>query len=489
MSPHGFSAICQEEGVTFVMEVNKILNPDSKAAEEFDKTQVMPCPSQKRAEKGTPEEAAQNNAQADPEKEKELRQAMEDKMLCEVMCCCDRHPAKSSNPNTKRNLHQTCVKDIFDRVNGIRDDKYKRHEHLPNSRYAAELSINTGKNNKSGNNVSAYVGRGIMNPKGPKKNSGERLVRPDMAMLSDNFAQNGDIKIDDIERFVEMKFPTEEGDIAETVKQIFEYHEFGRPVHLMQRCENNSTENMFIDEAFEVYKEKEIKKIKEKYEKNTTGNSNTEEIKNKEISSLENTSYIKKKKIIQEELKIELKCCNCLKGQAAKAGARQANLVVDTPASESAGNPAKEAKKAIDEVKSKLSDFETKHDEAEQQIQEMKNLAQSAQSASSKLAQQYQKNYSELQKCLDETFGAALAAEAAFGQAEKELEKVNKALQKAATQDKASQEKIKTELEKTLEGLKSKFNKNGVPMQNIAKLRFNAAINMTKFLSKSKHLP
>ena len=90
-----------------------------------------------------------------------------------------------------------------------------------------------------------------------------------------------------------------------------------------------------------------------------------------------------KKKIIKAELKIELKCCNCLKGQADKAGAGQANQVVDTPASESAGNPAKEAQKAIDEVKSKLSDFETKHDEAAQQIKEMKNLVQSTQSASS----------------------------------------------------------------------------------------------------------
>lgn len=352
MSPHGFSETCQKEGVKFVMAVNKILNPDSKAAEEFDKTPPLQCYLRQQSEKGTPEEAAHEKTQADPEKEKELRQAMEDKMLCAVMCCCDRSPAKSSKPTleerpnpdqkkiNEKNYHQTCVKDIFDRVNGIRDDNYKRHEHLPNSPYAAELSINEGDYKERGYMLDPHVGRGIMNPKGIKRDTGDRLVRPDMAMLSSNFAKDGAITLDDIERFVEMKFPTEDGDTIETIKQIFEYSEFGRPVHLMQRCKGKNFEKIFNNSLFDFFKIKneeieyelveKIRKIEPKFDESKIDIQSIAQKDHKSevdlwkmkldrvkkfMSKANNMNQNTVEKIISEDLQIEIRCCDCIKKQ------------------------------------------------------------------------------------------------------------------------------------------------------------------------------
>lgn len=148
------------------------------------------------------------------------RKIIENKMLCVLMCCCNKFPGAG----TSKNVFQGCVKDILDEVNEVRRGRRK----LPTSRFLAEPSINMQLNE---------VGRGQMNPGGPPKRSGQALKRPDVGILKQTpmtpSAGPGTITMDDFERFVEMKFPTESQDAEKHADQIRDYLKWGKNVTFM----------------------------------------------------------------------------------------------------------------------------------------------------------------------------------------------------------------------------------------------------------------
>ena len=141
-------------------------------------------------------------------------------MLCVLMCCCKNFPGAGNS----KNVFQGCVKDILDEVNEVR----KRRRKLPTSRFLAEPSINMQLNE---------VGRGQMNPGGPPKRSGQTLKRPDVGILKQTPVAPpsgpGTITMDDFERFVEMKFPTEPQAPKDHKEQLKAYLKWGKNVTFM----------------------------------------------------------------------------------------------------------------------------------------------------------------------------------------------------------------------------------------------------------------
>lgn len=533
MSPHAFSTVCQKTAVPFVRAVNNILNPDSVAAKDaYDKTTPLQCPLKKRPNKGTPEEGAPNGAQADPEKEKELREAIEDEMLCAVMCCCDRHPAKSlkakseGSPNpsqtksNEKNYHQTCVKDVFDRVNGIRDDNYKPYRHLPYSPQAAELSINEGWDYQEKKFIlKCYVARSAMNDdKNLTKQNGQRLVRPDMAMLNKYVKNDGSVLPNkrifldkDIERFVEMKFPTEDGDIAKTIAQLLEYWEFGRPVHLMQRCEDESFKETFkqrLRKDFLEYQDA-ISDLINAFELTDEAASYKNEIENKKnaINSFKEkiekeVDPDKKDKCIDDYMNIKLKCCDCLKGQRPNAGTSKANRNDSALVNGSGGNsaatikqPEKDVQNVIRAAEKKISAIKTIFDEAKQKTKILKRISKKAKSGTTiseskakKIYLQLKKNEKEIIEKLDEGLDAISEVQAALEQAQKQIKEELKNM-RHEKQDPAALNKVKENLSKELANLTEKLNSVKERNKTAAAFRFKASLAIADFLSRSKYIP
>lgn len=533
MSPHAFSTVCQKTAVPFVRAVNNILNPDSVAAKDaYDKTTPLQCPLKKRPNKGTSEGGAQNRAQADPEKEKELREAIEDEMLCAVMCCCDRHPAKSlkakleESPNpsqtksNEKNYHQTCVKDVFDRVNGIRDDNYKPYRHLPYSPQAAELSINEGWDYRKKKFIlKCYVARSAMNDdKNLTKQNGQRLVRPDMAMLNKYVKNNGSVLPNErilldknIERFVEMKFPTEDGDMVETIDQLLEYWEFGRPVHLMQRCENNNFKESFqniLRKKFLKHQKYVLRLIK-KFEKTKAAKFYTEEIDEKKKSIESFLAAVKKEKkptskdkFIDDYMNIKLKCCDCLRGKHPNTRTSKVNRKESEIASGSCGNiavtieqPEKDVQKIISVAEKKISAIKMIFNEAKQKTKTLKQISKKtkpgttiSESKAKKIYLQLKKNEKEIIEKLDEGLDAISEVQAALEQAQKRIKEELKNM-RHKKQDPAALNKVKENLSKELVNLTEKLNSVKELNKTAAAFRFKASLAIADFLSRSKYIP
>lgn len=196
---HTPSATCQEPGVAFVQGVSELID-DKKSSTEFGEFYKY--------------------CKADKSPLDEMRKDIENNMLCVLMCCCNSFPGTGSS----NRVFQGCVKDILDEVNEVR----KRRRKLPTSRFLAEPSINMQLNE---------VGRGQMNPGGPPKRSGQTLKRPDVGILKQTpvapSSGPGTIVMDDFERFVEMKFPTESQDPKTHQEQLDAYLSWKKEVTFM----------------------------------------------------------------------------------------------------------------------------------------------------------------------------------------------------------------------------------------------------------------
>ena len=197
---HTPSAECQELGVAFVLGVSALIDDQLKPTEygEFYK--------QCKLDNYHPGEVP--------------RRLLENEMLCVLMCCCAKHPGQGN----QKNVYQGCVKDILDKANEVKRGRRK----LPLTRFLAEPSINM---------ELGEVGRGQMNPGGPQKQSGQHLKRPDVGILKQvpmvPPAGSGTIVMDDFERFVEMKFPTEPQNVEDHRKQLRAYFSWGKDLTLM----------------------------------------------------------------------------------------------------------------------------------------------------------------------------------------------------------------------------------------------------------------
>lgn len=246
MSPHIKSIDCQTKGKNFVGGVSKIL---------------------KSPESTTEYGLFYKKCKLDDYTVGYLKVYFENMMLCQLMCCCNASPAKSvtskkekkvdsgsesicqnskqtkdnknNNDDNRTNFYQICVKDILDAANGVRDDSGKRNPRLPETRFTAELSINK---------TTCEVGRCIMNPQGESKKSDETLVRPDIAILKEEFPSEKKLTLNDIERLVEMKFPTEKYNMVKTIKQLRDYTLFKKPILLMMIGDPNNPDHLLSNQ-------------------------------------------------------------------------------------------------------------------------------------------------------------------------------------------------------------------------------------------------
>lgn len=257
MSPHIKSIDCQTKGKEFVGGVSKIL---------------------KSPESTTEYGLFYKKCKLDDYTVNYLKFYFENMMLCQLMCCCNASPAKSvtsknekkedsgseticknskqtkdnNDDNNKTNYYQTCVKDILDAANGVRDDSGKRNPRLPETRFTAELSINK---------TTCEVGRGIMNPQGESKKSDEKLVRPDIAILKEEFPSEKKLTLNDVERLVEMKFPTEKYDMVKTIEQLRDYTLFKKPVLLMMIGDPNNPNHLLSNQNINLINSLQGKKL------------------------------------------------------------------------------------------------------------------------------------------------------------------------------------------------------------------------------------
>lgn len=197
---HTPSGECQELGVAFVLGVSTLID------DQLSPTKYGEFYKQCKLDNYHPGEVP--------------KRLLENEMLCVLMCCCAKHPGQGS----QRNVYQGCVKDILDKANEV---KRGRRE-LPATRFLAEPSINM---------ELGEVGRGQMNPGGPKRQAGQPLKRPDVGILKQvpmaPPAGPGTIVMDDFERFVEMKFPTESPNVNDHRKQLDTYRSWGKDITLM----------------------------------------------------------------------------------------------------------------------------------------------------------------------------------------------------------------------------------------------------------------
>lgn len=197
---HTPSPECQAPGVAFVLGVSAIID-DPKAPTPYG--EFYKACDKRIYELGY-----------------EPKQLFENEMLCVLMCCCSKFPAQGS----KINVYQGCVKDILDEANQVK----AKVSRLPTTRFLAEPSINMDL---------GEMGRGRMNPGGPKKQPGQELKRPDIGILKhvpvSPPAGLGTIAMKDYERFVEMKFETEPQDIKSHQKQINMYLSWGKGITFM----------------------------------------------------------------------------------------------------------------------------------------------------------------------------------------------------------------------------------------------------------------
>ena len=257
MSPHIKSIDCQTRGKKFVGGVSKIL---------------------KSPESTTEYGLFYKKCKLDDYTVNYLKFYFENMMLCQLMCCCNASPAKSvtsknakkedsgsetickkskqtednNDDNNKTNYYQMCVKDILDAANGVRDDSGKRTPGLPETRFTAELSINK---------TTCEVGRGIMNPQGESKKSDEKLVRPDIAILKEEFPSEKKLTLNDVERLVEMKFPTEKYDMAKTIEQLRDYTLFKKPILLMMIGDPNNKNHVLSNQNINLINSLQGKKL------------------------------------------------------------------------------------------------------------------------------------------------------------------------------------------------------------------------------------
>lgn len=197
---HTPSFECQETGVAFVLGISALIDDQLQPTEygEFYK--------QCKLDNYPPGEVP--------------GRLLENEMLCVLMCCCAKHPGQGN----QKNVYQGCVKDILDAANAVKRGRRK----LPMTRFLAEPSINM---------ELGEMGRGQMNPGGPPKQPGQTLKRPDVGILKQvpaaPSAGPGVIVMDDFERFVEMKFPTESQSAYGHIKQLDAYLSWGKDVTLM----------------------------------------------------------------------------------------------------------------------------------------------------------------------------------------------------------------------------------------------------------------
>ena len=191
--PHTSSKVCQKPGVAFVLGVSAIIEDQfapTKYGEFYKNCKINMYPKEV------------------------VKNLIENEMFCVLMCCCNKFPAKGKY----KNIYQGCVKDILDEV----DELKKGIKGLPKSRFVAEPTLNVDLKE---------VGRGRMNPDGPPKQGDQSVVRPDIGILKK--VPFGIIVIDDFERFIEMKFPTEQMDLKNHSEQINLYIDFKKDVVFM----------------------------------------------------------------------------------------------------------------------------------------------------------------------------------------------------------------------------------------------------------------
>ena len=198
--PHISSKVCQKPGVAFVLGVSAIIE------DQFAPTKYGEFYKQCKLDRYHPGEVP--------------RKILENEMLCVLMCCCNKFPGQGN----QKDVYQGCVKDILDKANEIKRGKRK----LPTTRFLAEPSINMDL---------GEVGRGQQNPGGPPKQPGQTLKRPDVGILKQlpvtPSTGKGTIVMDDFERFVEMKFPTEPQNADDHRKQLRAYFSWGKDLTLM----------------------------------------------------------------------------------------------------------------------------------------------------------------------------------------------------------------------------------------------------------------
>ncbi len=198
--PHTSSKVCQKPGVAFVLGVSAIIE------DQFAPTKYGEFYKQCKLDRYHPGEVP--------------KKILENEMLCVLMCCCNKFPARGKY----KNIYQGCVKDILDEVNELK----KGSKELPKSRFVAEPTLNVDLKE---------VGRGRMNPGGPPKQGDQSVVRPDVGILKkvpdEPSTSFGTLVLDEFERLVEMKFPTESLNEDDHFEQIKIYLSFCDDVTLM----------------------------------------------------------------------------------------------------------------------------------------------------------------------------------------------------------------------------------------------------------------
>lgn len=197
--PHTSSTVCQKPGVAFVLGVSAIIE------DQFAPTKYGEFYKQ---------------CKLDDPLGKVPKERLENEMLCVLMCCCEEFPGQGN----QKDVYQGCVKDILDEVNELK----KGSKELPKSRFVAEPTLNVDLKE---------VGRGRMNPDGPKRQVGQKLVRPDVGILkhvpSASLEGSRTIIMNNFERFIEMKFSTEPLNPSKHREQINVYLNFGKNITFM----------------------------------------------------------------------------------------------------------------------------------------------------------------------------------------------------------------------------------------------------------------
>lgn len=150
------------------------------------------------------------------------KEFIENEMLCALMCCCANHPAHGS---VNKNLHQMCVKDILDGANGV----FKK-KGVPATRFLAEPALDDQRRDFS---------RGRMNPSGMPKEPNAHRDFPDVAILEK--PSEGPLLLENVTRFVEMKFKTEAQNGLAHQEQTDRYLTYKKPVTTMYQSFGLST--------------------------------------------------------------------------------------------------------------------------------------------------------------------------------------------------------------------------------------------------------